>query len=157
MTMDSFLSYILTLFRKAPTPRPKRRARGKAAPASERDPRAVALKEMLEALYKSQHPFRLSVQDRKPKTRAGIYSPRFARITVYAGHGHIEEIAIHEYAHHIVLTELNRAGAVRNHHARGFKTVYSKLIDAYNATRSPLQPDARYYLPRGKRMRIFDL
>ena len=85
--MDSFFSYILTLFRKAPSkaPSPPRRARGKAAPASERDPRAVALREMLAALYKPQHPFRLSVQDRKPKTRAGIYSPRFARITVYAG------------------------------------------------------------------------
>lgn len=111
----------------------------------ELDSRAVELKEMLLQLYTPKYPFRLAVSDRHTKCRLGTYFPDKSRIIVYARHRMgMLDTAIHEYAHHVTITEI---GFFPRHHGKMFKRTYSQLIDIYNNTRQPqIVPDRRYYI-----------
>lgn len=117
----------------------------------ERDPRAPRLKAMLLTLYEPKYDFLLGVTDLRPSTRMGFYtSYPYYRITVHGGWNNDTEISIHEYAHHLARTELNRK--IRSH-GREFKTIYSILMDAYNSKYAFIQPDRRYYLAQNKRLK----
>ena len=62
----------------------------------------------LNRIYVCKVPFDLLVNDKRPKTRAGVYIPNKRRIRIYSRWEDripLEEIAIHEYAHHIHFTE----------------------------------------------------
>lgn len=120
----------------------------------ERDPRAPKLKAMLLSLYESKYDFLLGVSNLRPSRRMGFYTNRkYYRITVHGGWNCDTEISIHEFAHHLVRTELPRNGKRIRSHGREFKTVYSILMDAYNRKYAFLQPDHRYYLPQNKRIK----
>ena len=62
-------------------------------------PSADYFKDFLHKIYPCKEPFELLVVDKKPKTRAGVYIYDTHRIRIYAPWGHLEETAIHEYAH----------------------------------------------------------
>ena len=69
---------------------------------------AATLKRLLLDIYKCEKPFELLAINRKPRTRMGVYIVEKQRINVYAGWSNtcpLEEIAIHECAHHIHETE----------------------------------------------------
>ena len=69
---------------------------------------AERLKAMLLRIYQCKKPFELMVIDKKPKTRMGCYVVDRQRIRIYSKYRSecpLEEIAIHEYAHHIHHTE----------------------------------------------------
>ena len=69
---------------------------------------AERLKTLLLKIYQCKKGFELLVIDKKPKTRAGVYIVDKQRIRVYSKWRcsmSLEEIAIHEYAHHIHETE----------------------------------------------------
>ena len=70
--------------------------------------KASELKALLLKIYRCKKDFELLVIDKKPKTRAGVYIVENRRIRVYAKwicSMSLEEIAIHDYAHHIHETE----------------------------------------------------
>lgn len=121
----------------------------------ERDPRAPRLKAMLLTLYEPKYDFLLGVTDLRPSTRMGFYNTYpYYRITIHSGWHNNTEVAIHEFAHHLVCTEVPREGGKKmRSHGREFKTVYSLLIDAYNRKYPSLPPDRRYYLPQNKRIK----
>lgn len=66
---------------------------------------AEYFKDFLRKKYPCKEPFELLVVDKKPKRMAGSYIWEKHRIRIYAPWGHLEETAIHEYAHHIHYTE----------------------------------------------------
>ena len=70
---------------------------------------AIRLKQFLLEIYPCKKDFELLVIDRKPKTRMGSYSCDEQRIIIYSQWSRdeitLEGIAIHEYAHHIHITE----------------------------------------------------
>lgn len=115
----------------------------------ELDCRAVKLKEMLLQLYTPKYPFRLAVSDRHPKRRLGTYLTGKSRIIVYVSTRMVTlDTAIHEYAHHVTITEI---GLFPRHHGKMFKRTYSQLIDIYNSTQQPhVVPDRRYYIENKK-------
>ncbi|MDO4196523.1 MAG: hypothetical protein Q4D33_10275 [Prevotellaceae bacterium] len=56
----------------------------------------------------------------------------------------MREVAIHELAHHVTITEV---GNFPRCHDKHFKQTYTWLIDKYNQTQQPyICPDMRYYL-----------
>lgn len=94
---------------------------------------AAYLKQMLISIYKCKKPFELLVIDKKPKTRMGVYVVDKHRIRVYAGWRKdcsLEEIAIHEYAHHIHETEKRLTKCRRKERVHGpqFWRIYSALM-----------------------------
>lgn len=70
---------------------------------------ATQLKWMLMKIYRPQLAFELRVTGQRPKSRMGYYAPAKRSITIHGGWGDVhslEEIAIHEYAHHIHLRSI---------------------------------------------------
>lgn len=70
--------------------------------------KAEYLKQFLLKIYHCKKDFELLVIDKKPKTRSGVYIVDKQRIRIYSKwicDIPLEEIAIHEYAHHIHETE----------------------------------------------------
>jgi len=94
--------------------------------------KASELKALLLKIYRCKKDFELLVIDKKPKTRAGVYIVENRRIRVYAKwicSMSLEEIAIHEYAHHIHETEKRKSQNRRKERAHGpeFWRIYSAL------------------------------
>ena len=97
------------------------------------DKSASYLKKLLLDIYKCHKPFELFVINKKPKTRMGVYIIDKCRIRVYSKWDKccpLEEIAIHEYAHHIHETEKRRNKNRRKERAHGpeFWRTYSALM-----------------------------
>ena len=92
---------------------------------------ATKLKWMLLKLYRPQVAFELRVTTNRPKSRMGYYVPAKRSITIHGGWGDVhslEEIAIHEYAHHIHFTEHRRSGKKDAPHGQSFWRIYSALM-----------------------------
>lgn len=92
---------------------------------------ATQLKWMLLKIYRPQVAFDLRVTMQRPKSRMGYYVPAKRSITIHGGWGNVhplEEIAIHEYAHHIHFTEHRRSGKKDTPHGQNFWRIYSALM-----------------------------
>ena len=92
---------------------------------------ATQLKWMLLKIYRPQVAFELRVTMQRPKSRMGYYVPAKRNITIHGGWGDVhslEEIAIHEYAHHIHFTEHRRRGKKDTPHGQNFWRIYSALM-----------------------------
>ena len=92
---------------------------------------ATQLKWMLLKIYRPQVAFELRVSEQRPKSRMGYYVPAKRSITIHGGWGDVhslEEIAIHEYAHHIHFTEHRRSGKKDTPHGPNFWRIYSALM-----------------------------
>lgn len=94
--------------------------------------KAFELKTLLLKIYRCKKDFELLVIDKKPKTRAGVYIIDSRRIRVYAKWQcsmSLEEIAIHEYAHHIHETEKRTTQNRRKERTHGpeFWRIFSAL------------------------------
>ena len=92
---------------------------------------ATQLKWMLLKIYRPQVAFELRVTMQRPKSRMGYYVPAKRSITIHGGWGDVhslEEIAIHEYAHHIHFTEHRRSGKKDAPHGQNFWRIYSALM-----------------------------
>ena len=90
------------------------------------------MKAMLLRIYQYKKPFELMVIDKKPKTRMGWYvvdSQRRRTYCKYRSEWPLEEIAIHEYAHHIHHTEQYSNDYRRRDRSHGekFWRIYSVL------------------------------
>ena len=92
---------------------------------------ATQLKWMLLKIYRSQVAFELRVTEQRPKSRMGYYVPAKRSITIHGGwcdvHS-LEEIAIHEYAHHIHFTEHRCSSKKDTPHGQNFWRIYSALM-----------------------------
>ena len=93
---------------------------------------AERLKQFLLKIYPCKKDFELLVIDKKPKTRMGVYIVNKQRIRIYSKWScasPLEEIAIHEYAHHIHETEKRKNQNRRQERAHGpeFWRIYSAL------------------------------
>lgn len=93
-------------------------------------------KSYLMSIYQCKVPFELLVIDKKPKTKMGVYIHNkmgIHRIRIYAKWRDVcplEEIAIHEYAHHIHETEkggIHGRGKSKSH-GEIFWRIYSALM-----------------------------
>ncbi len=87
----------------------------------------------LNSIYQCKEPFELLVINKKPKTRMGVYIVNNKRIRIYSkweSYCTLEEIAIHEYAHHIHETEKRRSKDRRKERVHGpeFWRIYSALM-----------------------------
>lgn len=96
------------------------------------DVQARRLKAFLLKIYHSKEDFELLVIDKKPKTRMGVYIVDKRKIRIYSKWicaSPLEEIAIHEYAHHIHETEKRKTSNRRLERAHGpeFWRLYSAL------------------------------
>ena len=83
----------------------------------------------LKSIYVCKVPFELLVIDKKPKTKSGVYIFDSHRIRIYAKWGDViplEEIAIHEYAHHIHYTE--QMDGYERPHGPQFWEIYGALM-----------------------------
>lgn len=92
---------------------------------------ATQLKWMLLKIYRPQVAFDLRVTMQRPKSRMGYYVPAKRSITIHGGWGDVhslEEIAIHEYAHHIHFIEHRRSGKKDSPHGQNFWRIYSALM-----------------------------
>ena len=92
---------------------------------------ATQLKWMLLKIYRPQVAFELRVTEQRPKSRMGYYVPAKRIITIHGGWGDVhslEEIAIHEYAHHVHFTEHRRSGKKDTPHGPNFWRIYSALV-----------------------------
>ena len=92
---------------------------------------ATQLKWTLLKIYRPQVAFELRVTEQRPKSRMGYYAPAKRSITIHGGWGDVyslEEIAIHEYAHHIHFTEHRRSGKKDAPHGPNFWRIYSALM-----------------------------
>jgi len=84
-------------------------------------------------IYRCKHPFEVVVKDKKPKTKMGCYIVDKQRIIIYSKFENIcplEEIAIHEYAHHVHETEKRVSENRRKERVHGpeFWRIYSALM-----------------------------
>lgn len=91
------------------------------------------LTNFLYEIYPCRYPFTLLVINKRPKTKMGCYIIDTKRIRIYAQYQDIcplEEIAIHEYAHHIHETELRKNSNRRQERAHGpeFWRIYTTLM-----------------------------
>lgn len=125
----------------------------------ERHPKAQGIHDMLLTLYEPKYPFVVGISDISTNTRLGFYSTHpYCRITIHEGwrsDTFLHEIGVHEYAHHIAMTEFPRK---YKPHGREFKTLYSILVDCYNSKYMPhLDRDSRYYLKPEKRIKSITL
>ena len=94
-------------------------------------PDANYFKNLLLSIYPCKEPFELLVVDKKPKTRLGVYIIDKRRIRIYARWrvaSPLEEIAIHEYAHHIHYTEQNKVENQERPHGPQFWEIYGALM-----------------------------
>ena len=94
---------------------------------------AEDFKRMLLQIYPCKVPFELLLIDKRPKTRMGVYIIKKKRIRIYTRYKNVcplEEIAIHEYAHHIHETEKRKNSNRRQERAHGpeFWRIYSALM-----------------------------
>lgn len=94
--------------------------------------KASELKTFLLKVYHCKKDFELLVIDKKPKTRAGVYIVDKRRIRVYSKWRFsmsLQEIAIHEYAHHIHETEKRNNQNRRQERVHGpeFWRIYTAL------------------------------
>lgn len=92
---------------------------------------ATQLKWMLLKIYRPQVAFELRVTMQRPKSRMGYYVPAKRSITIHGGWGDVhslEEIAIHEYAHHIHFTEHRRSSKNDAPHGPNYWRIYSALM-----------------------------
>ena len=92
---------------------------------------ATQLKWMLLKIYRPQVAFELCVTEQRPKSRMGYYVPAKRSITIHGDWGDVhslEEIAIHEYAHHIHFTEHRRSGKKDAPHDPNYWRIYSALV-----------------------------
>ena len=92
---------------------------------------ATQLKWMLLKIYRPQVAFELRVTTNRPKSHMGYYVPAKRSLTIHGGWGDVhslEEIAIHEYAHHIQFTEHRRSGKKDAPHGQNFWRIYSALV-----------------------------
>ena len=92
---------------------------------------ATQLKWMLLKIYRPQVAFDLRVTMQRPKSRMCYYVPAKRSITIHGGWGDVhslEEIAIHEYAHHIHFTEHRRSRKKHAPHGHNFWRIYSALM-----------------------------
>ena len=94
--------------------------------------KAEYLKQFLLKIYHCKKDFELLVIDKKPKTRQGVYIVDKQRIRIYSKwicDSPLEEIAIHEYAHHIHETEKRKNENRRKERIHGpeFWRIYSAL------------------------------
>ena len=83
----------------------------------------------LKSIYACKVPFELLVIDKRPKTRMGVYMYDSHRIRIYSqweDHVPLEEIAIHEYAHHIHHTE--QMDEYERPHGPQFWEIYGALM-----------------------------
>ena len=88
-------------------------------------------KNMLLSIYPCKEPFDLLVIDKKPKTKCGVYIISKRRIRIYARWKvamPLEEIAIHEYAHHIHYTEQYKVERGDRPHGPEFWEIYGALM-----------------------------
>ncbi len=95
------------------------------------NPDANYFKNLLLNIYPCKEPFELLVVDKKPKTRMGVYIIDKRRIRIYARWrvaSPLEEIAIHEYAHHIHYTEQNKVKNQERPHGPQFWEIYGALM-----------------------------
>lgn len=88
---------------------------------------------LLLSIYLPQKPFELLLIDKKPKTRMGCYVINKQRIRIYTKYQPIcplEEIAIHEFAHHIHETEKRKNNNRRRERMHGpeFWRIYTALM-----------------------------
>jgi hypothetical protein len=93
---------------------------------------ASYFKQYLLSIYKCKIDFEVFLTHRKPKTRMGTYSPSLKRIRIHDGWGDVDvckEIAIHEYAHHLHLTEFNRNELGQRPHGHEFWQIYGILMN----------------------------
>lgn len=125
----------------------------------ERHPYAQPLTEMLLSLYTPKHPFLLGVSNRDTCTIGGFCSTHpYCRIRINNGWMPIRrlyDVAVHEFAHHILMTEFDHRFAA---HGKEFKTMYSLLVDIYNSKFAHrLDGDHRYYLKPEKRIKSITL
>ena len=100
---------------------------------------AIRLKQFLLEIYQCKKNFELLVIDRKPKTRMGTYVCAEQKIIIYSQWSRettLEQIAIHEYAHHINITEwwnCEKNGCkYEATHGYKFWYIYSQLIELAN-------------------------
>ena len=94
--------------------------------------KAESLKQFLLKIYRCKEDFELLVIDKKPRTRMGVYIVDKRRIRIYSKWicaTPLEEIAIHEYAHHIHETEKRKTSNRRMERIHGpkFWRIYSAL------------------------------
>lgn len=94
-------------------------------------------KQFLLKIYRCKQPFEVVLRDRVTQKRLGSYAVNARRINIYyrtiklsAGDkwgfpSSLEQVLIHEYAHHIHYTEQGRAGRV---HGAQFWCIYSALM-----------------------------
>lgn len=107
-------------------------------------PSAEYFESFLYKIYHCKVPFDVKVRDKRPKTLMGSYNVGSHRINIYSKYIDkcpLEEIAIHEYAHHIHFTEHDgsfRSGPDRAH-GQNFWRIYSALMS--KATRLGLFHD----------------
>ncbi len=88
---------------------------------------------LLRSIYDCKYPFELVTIDKRPKTKMGCYIIEDNRIRIYTRYKNVcplEEIAIHEYAHHIHETELRKCDDRRKERTHGaeFWKIYSALM-----------------------------
>lgn len=85
----------------------------------------------LHIIYNCEIPFEIKLSNRKTKKRMGTYFPERKRINIYLQwektHA-LEEIAIHEYAHHIHFTELDKTNKGERPHGPQFWRIFSALM-----------------------------
>lgn len=94
---------------------------------------AEDFKRMLLQIYPCKVPFELLLINKRPKTIMGVYRIKTKRIRIYTPYKNIcplEEIAIHEYAHHIHETEKRKNSNRRQERVHGpeFWRIYSALM-----------------------------
>lgn len=95
------------------------------------DPEAERLKRLMISLYQPKEDFIIYLdRKRHPETRMGIYSPFYRKITIYCCYNENLEVCIHEYAHHIVDTEIRTNSTMRNH-GKEFKQTLQMLGKRY--------------------------
>lgn len=124
----------------------------------EQHPKAAGVKTILLSLYEPKYDFIVGISEISPSTRLGVYSTHpYCRITIHEGWRKtsvIHEVAIHEYAHHVAMTEFDHRFKP---HGREFKTIYSILMDTHNSKYDFIYPDRRYYLKPEKRIKNITL
>jgi len=94
--------------------------------------KAEQLKRFLLKIYHCKKDFELLVIDKQPKTKMGVYIVEKRKIRIYSKwvcSAPLEEIAIHEYAHHIHETEKrkNPNRHLERVHGPEFWRIYSAL------------------------------
>jgi len=86
---------------------------------------------ILQSIYKCSTPFEVVVTDLRPKTLLGCYIIQKHRIRIHVGWPSwypLEEVAIHECAHHIHYTEKGKLEKGERPNGQQFRRIYSALV-----------------------------